>query len=668
MKHKVFEYLKFSDEEMTDRLARHVLNDEKHMQKLLKRSEQKYDCMKENPSGDSESETYTVEEKTPRRMTAAVLSLAACAVLAIGIGGVYHIGTMSQGLTPGTVTEQPATDVCAVSETSDDHSYSAELGIRVYMEEVSPGGGTLVIQKTEGSPTGEVEFGSYYFLEQLADGVWERMPYIIDEEVGWTSEAYMLTDNETRWETEWGWIYGSLSPGEYRIGKQFMDFRGSGDFDEYLLYAGFTISEEATDIPSVPQIPAPDMVTMEGIYNAMLNSIDYFDKASGKILYSCNPNNIQECLLVEFETELDTSKAYSHTIQVNVSNPEEVLDGKQASIGCIIGSEQIAWSSGEMLYEIDPVNLSYRCEASVITRNEAVLPEGTRRHWFDKDGIPCWQYRTDPTNAPFAGMCLQPQEIAFNCLTNFDTWEITGGEQFQGRKCIVLTGRSEMLSLSKFIFYVDQQNGTLLQYRGYDHNGVLCDFLYAQDIAFDDDAAAVRSIDLTGYRKLSEFDASSKNEITEQDDIAILRLCNKACHKWARLYNGLDETDFSELVTTDALNQYLMQSAANSCIMCISTSESAVYESDQIDYNGKYATVKGIYRNPNGADGMFIFILENIDGTLYINDMIYDAMDTFDNWFRFEFVQSPCPDFWSDPEQAAEMLEKASGEHRNAQE
>jgi len=34
-----------------------------------------------------------------------------------------------------------------------------------------------------------------------------------------------------------------LETGEYRIGKEFMSFRGTGDFDKQVIYAEFSIKE-----------------------------------------------------------------------------------------------------------------------------------------------------------------------------------------------------------------------------------------------------------------------------------------------------------------------------------------------------------------------------------------------------------------------------------------
>ncbi len=50
-------------------------------------------------------------------------------------------------------------------------------------------------------------------------------------------------DSSVEWEVNWEWLYGSLSAGTYRIGKEVMDFRGAGDYDQEFFYAKFEMTE-----------------------------------------------------------------------------------------------------------------------------------------------------------------------------------------------------------------------------------------------------------------------------------------------------------------------------------------------------------------------------------------------------------------------------------------
>lgn len=117
-------------------------------------------------------------------------------------------------------------------------------GITLTAENITSTSVTIKCTQTAGNPTGELQTGSWYILEQWTqESGWKEMPYIIDGELGWTAEAWMIPMNDTcEWEVEWEWLYGTLPDGKYRIGKSIMDFRDSGDFDTATYYAEFNIN------------------------------------------------------------------------------------------------------------------------------------------------------------------------------------------------------------------------------------------------------------------------------------------------------------------------------------------------------------------------------------------------------------------------------------------
>ena len=98
-------------------------------------------------------------------------------------------------------------------------------------------------KQSGGAPTGELDTGSWYILENWTqENGWKEMPYVIDGEIGWTAEAWMIPmDSSCEWETNWEWLYGQIPAGKYRIGKEITDFRGPGDYDKAIYYAEFSI-------------------------------------------------------------------------------------------------------------------------------------------------------------------------------------------------------------------------------------------------------------------------------------------------------------------------------------------------------------------------------------------------------------------------------------------
>ena len=118
-----------------------------------------------------------------------------------------------------------------------------EWGITLSAEDVTPTGMTLVCTQNGGNHTGELLTGSPYVIEQLMSGEWLPVPTAPGlGDLIWTMEGWMIQfNNTTKWDVNWEFLYGELSPGMYRIEKEIMDFRGPGDFTQKPYYAEFAI-------------------------------------------------------------------------------------------------------------------------------------------------------------------------------------------------------------------------------------------------------------------------------------------------------------------------------------------------------------------------------------------------------------------------------------------
>ena len=128
-------------------------------------------------------------------------------------------------------------------------------GVTLIAKDVTPEGMTLVCTQSGGSPTGELSTGTYYVLEQEVQGVWCIVEYAENmrgKEVCWDAVAWIIPMNDTvEWEVDWEWLYGSLEPGHYRIGKEIMDFRGTGDYNKEMYYAEFEIVSDVERVSSI---------------------------------------------------------------------------------------------------------------------------------------------------------------------------------------------------------------------------------------------------------------------------------------------------------------------------------------------------------------------------------------------------------------------------------
>ncbi len=87
-------------------------------------------------------------------------------------------------------------------------------------------------------------YGEYFELEKKINEIWYQVPVTIAGNYGFNSIGYDLSSGDNReWAVDWNWLYGSLDAGEYRIVKDILDIRGTGDYDAYFLSAEFSIEK-----------------------------------------------------------------------------------------------------------------------------------------------------------------------------------------------------------------------------------------------------------------------------------------------------------------------------------------------------------------------------------------------------------------------------------------
>lgn len=112
------------------------------------------------------------------------------------------------------------------------------ITMAVDAETITPEGASFLLLQTTDL---DIQYGDAYILEKQTENGWEAVPTII-EAYAFHAVAYSLPkDMPKTLEVDWAWLYGSLPPGEYRLAKEFMDFRGTGDYDTYTITAPFII-------------------------------------------------------------------------------------------------------------------------------------------------------------------------------------------------------------------------------------------------------------------------------------------------------------------------------------------------------------------------------------------------------------------------------------------
>lgn len=114
-------------------------------------------------------------------------------------------------------------------------------------------GVTMVVKKGSISSTGltvtfknssdrHCVFGEDFLLEKEIEGSWYQVPITLDENYGFNAIGYDLAPSEVKeWTVDWDWLYGNLDTGKYRIIKEMLDYRDTGDYGKYHLANEFNI-------------------------------------------------------------------------------------------------------------------------------------------------------------------------------------------------------------------------------------------------------------------------------------------------------------------------------------------------------------------------------------------------------------------------------------------
>lgn len=152
-------------------------------------------------------------------------------IIAIALLSIFVLALVSCG--SNTDSGQPS-----------DNDMQYDWGITLTAENVTPSGLTLVCEQSGGENIAQLETGEEFVVQRKKNSKWKDVKYITKEEVSWLAMARIIPKGEkSTFDVDWEWLYGKLSAGEYRIGKEFMNFRGTGDFDKQVIYAEFSIKE-----------------------------------------------------------------------------------------------------------------------------------------------------------------------------------------------------------------------------------------------------------------------------------------------------------------------------------------------------------------------------------------------------------------------------------------
>ncbi|MBO4888066.1 MAG: hypothetical protein J5589_07130 [Firmicutes bacterium] len=122
-------------------------------------------------------------------------------------------------------------------------SENDEIAVIMEVDHIIPSGAIVRFIQYDAHKTYDLSYGQDFVLERKIDDKWEPVPMVDQKnKIAFTAEGYPLPNGgEATIEVNWDWLYGALSSGTYRIGKQIVAHNANGS-KVYTLYAQFIIT------------------------------------------------------------------------------------------------------------------------------------------------------------------------------------------------------------------------------------------------------------------------------------------------------------------------------------------------------------------------------------------------------------------------------------------
>lgn len=247
-----------------------------------------------------------------------------------------------------------------------------------------------------------------------------------------------------------------------------------------------TQSQDVQEVRTLEKAVDYTIADKSDVYHMMLNTVDYYNTASGTVIRADGNDSIN---VITFQTDLINSESYSASALCSSDNVETISAYSLSDFDNVVYcADGLMTTVSEGSTDTVEGNVTYLSDCEPIDDSERISTAD--------DGYPIYRFRQNPTNVPFASICLFPQEMAFGFLQDQELWEITGTTEKNGLTCYIINGRTseaygEKLNVATFEFLVDVNTGILVQYEGYSSDGVLSDYMYTQNIQFDDNAEPV---------------------------------------------------------------------------------------------------------------------------------------------------------------------------------
>ena len=199
-------------------------------------------------------------------------------------------------------------------ETLSTYTNIESIGLTMSLINVTPKGCGIKFVQFGGDVQGQLQTDSAYDIQVLGEsGQWEDVLFKESEyAVSLDDMAYLLNmDAETVYHVDWGFMYGELPDGCYRLHKKVYDYSDPSGTGIYDLYAEFVL----------PYIPASTVIPIEVPSDVIIEGVS-ISSAEGHITCLCdfNEDGIRETVYVDYSDILLHGIAVPGTIELSDGN------------------------------------------------------------------------------------------------------------------------------------------------------------------------------------------------------------------------------------------------------------------------------------------------------------------------------------------------------------
>lgn len=229
----------------------------------------------------------------------------------------------------------------------------------------------------------------------------------------------------------------------------------------------------------------------ENLFLNLLNGVDYYDTVQGTFRTTFIDPEMETTVSysVDIPNQLAWEEAVNDSMDIVSYYQDEVYvetDERQRTYA------QYAAASHPDLKKRERKTTDIYEYASVLEyRNYEGKDVSRERVGKNASGEMEYYYRNDLTNAHWAATSLFSQDLIFGFLTDLDSWDIIGVEDFLGRQVVVISGSTadagyaEKLNCATFEMRFDIESGILMDFEGYAANGELSQYLKTEEISID---------------------------------------------------------------------------------------------------------------------------------------------------------------------------------------